>query len=81
MRACVIVYNGSWDERPPLIEFGYNNSFHSSIQMAPFEALYGHNCRFPNYWVEVGERRRMGPSIVEEASAVLQHVRERLSTT
>ena len=28
-----------------LIEFAYNNSYHSSIQMAPYEALYGRRCR------------------------------------
>ena len=41
-RACVIDFNGSWDDHLPLIEFAYNNSYQSSIQTAPYEALYGH---------------------------------------
>ena len=41
LRACVIDFRGSWDSHLPLIEFSYNNSYHSSINMAPFEALYG----------------------------------------
>ena len=41
LRACVIDFQGSWDEQLPLIEFAYNNSYHASIQIAPFEALYG----------------------------------------
>ena len=40
----------------PLAEFAYNNSYHSSIGMAPYEALYGRRCRTPISWDEVGER-------------------------
>ena len=41
LRACVIDFGGSWDQFLPLAEFAYNNSYQSSIQMAPYEALYG----------------------------------------
>ncbi|GKA59301.1 putative reverse transcriptase domain-containing protein, partial [Tanacetum coccineum] len=41
LRACVIDFGGSWDVHLPLAEFSYNNSYHSSIRCAPFEALYG----------------------------------------
>ncbi|GKA52658.1 putative reverse transcriptase domain-containing protein, partial [Tanacetum coccineum] len=41
LRACVIDFGGSWDTHLPLAEFSYNNSYHSSIRCAPFEALYG----------------------------------------
>ncbi|KAJ0780941.1 putative nucleotidyltransferase, Ribonuclease H [Helianthus annuus] len=47
LRASVIDFGGSWDSHLPLIEFSYNNSYHSSINMAPFEALYGRKCRSP----------------------------------
>ena len=40
-RACVIEFGVHWDSFLPLAEFSYNNSYHSSIDMAPFEALYG----------------------------------------
>ena len=40
LRACALEFKGSWDDNLPLIEFSYNNSYHSSIQCAPFEALY-----------------------------------------
>ena len=39
LRSCVIDYEGSWDRHIPLVEFVYNNSFQSSIGMAPYEAL------------------------------------------
>ncbi|GKC96710.1 putative reverse transcriptase domain-containing protein [Tanacetum coccineum] len=35
-----------------LVEFSYNNIYHTSIKAAPFEALYGHKCRSPVYWAE-----------------------------
>ena len=47
LRACVLDLKGSWEIHLPLIEFAYNNSYHSSIEMAPFEALYGQKCRSP----------------------------------
>ncbi|GJV44869.1 putative reverse transcriptase domain-containing protein [Tanacetum coccineum] len=45
----------AWDIHLPLAEFYYNNSYHSSIRCAPFEALYGRKCRSPVLWAEVGE--------------------------
>jgi len=41
LRTCILDHLGAWDEVLPLIEFTYNNSFHASIGMAPYEALYG----------------------------------------
>ena len=47
LRACVIDFKGSWDDHLPLMEFSYNNSYHSSIGMTLFEALYCMRCRCP----------------------------------
>ncbi|GKG12633.1 putative reverse transcriptase domain-containing protein, partial [Tanacetum coccineum] len=44
LSACVIDFGGSWNIHLPLAEFSYNNSYHSSIRCAPFEALYGKKC-------------------------------------
>ncbi|GJW22025.1 putative reverse transcriptase domain-containing protein [Tanacetum coccineum] len=55
LRACVLDFGGSWDVHLPLVEFSYNNSYHSSVRCAPFEALYGRKCRSPIMWAEVGE--------------------------
>ncbi|GJX95006.1 putative reverse transcriptase domain-containing protein [Tanacetum coccineum] len=44
LRACVLDFGGSWDVHLPLVEFSYNNSYHSSVRCAPFEALYGRKC-------------------------------------
>ena len=55
LRAFVLDHQGSWEEHLPLVEFSYNNIYQASIQMAPYEALYGRPCRSPLCWTEVGE--------------------------
>ncbi|GKF15035.1 putative reverse transcriptase domain-containing protein, partial [Tanacetum coccineum] len=47
LRACVIDFGNGWVRHLPLVEFSYNNSYHASIKVAPFEALYGRKCRSP----------------------------------
>ena len=56
LRMCIMDLGGSWDDHLPQVEFSYNNSYHSSIKMAPYEALYGRKCRSPLCWDEIGER-------------------------
>nr|GEW48793.1 reverse transcriptase domain-containing protein [Tanacetum cinerariifolium] len=41
LHACVLDFGKGWDRHLPLVEFSYNNSYHSNITAAPFEALYG----------------------------------------
>ncbi|KAF3640037.1 putative ribonuclease H protein-like [Capsicum annuum] len=60
----IISDRGLWDDHLPLIEFVYNNSYHSSIQMALFEALCGRRCRSPIGWFEVGEAIVVGSDLV-----------------
>lgn len=78
LRSCVIDFGGSWDTHLPLIEFSYNNSFHSSIGMAPFEALYGRKCRSPICWNEIGESQITGPELIQETSDKIQRIRDNL---
>ena len=64
LRSCVIDYEGSWDKHIPLVEFVYNNSFQSSIGMAPYEALYERKCRTPLCWTELSEKKVIGPDLI-----------------
>ncbi|GJU81924.1 putative reverse transcriptase domain-containing protein [Tanacetum coccineum] len=81
LRARAIDFGGNWDTHLPLVEFSYNNSYHTSIKCAPFEALYGRKCRSPIIWAEVGESQLIGPEIVQETTDKIFQIKERLKTT
>ncbi|GKA63586.1 putative reverse transcriptase domain-containing protein [Tanacetum coccineum] len=56
LRVCVVDFGKGWDRHLPLIEFSYNNRYHTSIKVAPFEALYDRKCRSPICWAELLEK-------------------------
>ena len=78
LRACVLDWGDSWEKHLPLVEFAYNNSFHTSIGMSPYEALYGRPFRTPLCWTQVGERSMIGPEIVEETTEKIKLVKEKM---
>ena len=78
LRSCALDFEGRWDEHLYLAEFAYNNSYQATIQMAPFEALYGRRCRSPLHWDEVGERPLLGPDMVQEANDNIQVIKQRM---
>lgn len=80
LRACILDFKGKWQSYIPLVEFAYNNSYHSSIGMAPFEALYGRPCRSPLCWAEVGDSKLLGPDLVQETTEKIALIRDRLRT-
>ena len=80
LRACVLDLKGSWDEHLPLVEFAYNNSYQASIQMAPYEALYGRPYRSPICWIEVGESSINGPNLIRGTSEKVDLIRKHLFT-
>jgi hypothetical protein len=78
LRACVMEYQGSWDKNLPWAEFSYNNNYHESLKMAPFEVLYGRRCRTLLNWIEPGEKVIFGLDIIEEALTIVCCVQENL---
>jgi len=80
LRACMLEDGGSWNNHLPLIEFSYNNNYHSSIGMAPYEALYGRKCRTPLCWAEVGDKGIISPKIVQETTRKIKSIQEKMRT-
>ncbi|GJT36108.1 putative reverse transcriptase domain-containing protein [Tanacetum coccineum] len=78
LRACVIDFCGSWNIHLPLAEFSYNNSYHSSIHCALFEALYGRRYRSLVLWDEIGDSGLIGPELVQETTNKVVMIRDRL---
>ena len=66
LRGCALDFSRSWVKYIALMEFAYNNSYQSSICMAPYEALYVKRCRTPVCWTKLNEHKVIGLDIVKE---------------
>ncbi|GKD71063.1 putative reverse transcriptase domain-containing protein, partial [Tanacetum coccineum] len=78
LRACVIDFGKGWDRHLPLVEFSYNNSYHTSIKAAPFEALYGQKCQSLVCWAEVGDTQLTRPKIIHETTENIIQIKKRI---
>ncbi|GJX25068.1 putative reverse transcriptase domain-containing protein [Tanacetum coccineum] len=78
LRACVIDFGNGWDKHLLLVEFSYNNSYHTSIKASPFEALYGHKCLSPVCWAEVEDSQLTGPEIVHETTKKIVQIKSEI---
>jgi hypothetical protein len=55
-----------WEEFLPLVEFAYNNSYHSTINMTPFEFIYGRPCQTPLSWDRLEDKVLVGSEVIQE---------------
>lgn len=78
LSACVLEVKNSWDKHVLLIGFAYNNSYHFSIYISPYEVHYDRNGRSLLCWYEACERRLNRSTIVEDTFEAIQIIRERL---
>nr|GEU53230.1 reverse transcriptase domain-containing protein [Tanacetum cinerariifolium] len=78
LRVCVIDFENGWERHLPLIEFSYNNSYHASIKVTPFEALYGRKCRSPFCWAEVEDAQLTGPELIHETTEKIVQIKQRI---
>jgi len=81
LRTCILDHLGAWDEVLPLIKFTYNNNFHTSIGMMPYEALYGRKCRTPLCWYQDGEAVLVRPDLLEQTTEKVRMVRGRMQAS
>jgi hypothetical protein len=66
LRAYTLKYGKSWNKRLPYAEFSYNNNYMTSIEMAPYEALYGRQCQTTLFWSQTGESQVFGPEVLKD---------------
>jgi hypothetical protein len=78
LRACALEFGGNWEEHLSLVEFTYNNSYQSTIGMAPFEALYGRKCRTPLCWEEVGDIKLYGAELIQITTEKVRIIKDRM---
>ena len=78
LRAYVVEFQGKWEDDLPLEEFSYNNSYQSTIKIAPFKALYGRKCRTPLCWSDLNEALILGPKMIQETIEIIRKIRSTL---
>ena len=79
-KACIVDFKENWDKHLPLVEFACNNSFHSSISMAPYKVLYCRRCRSPIGSFKVGESSLCSPNLIYKTLEKVNNIRNRLQT-
>lgn len=78
LRSYVMQQPTRWEEYLHLVEFAYNNGYHASLQMSPFEVLYGRKCRTPSSWSGPEDRLVLGTEMLKEMEAMVKRVRVNL---
>ncbi|GKB58585.1 putative reverse transcriptase domain-containing protein, partial [Tanacetum coccineum] len=78
LRACMIDFGSGWDCHLPLVEFAYNNSYHVSIKVVPYEALYERKYRSPVCWSEVGDNQLTGPELIRDTTEKIVQIKNHL---
>nr|GEY42096.1 putative reverse transcriptase domain-containing protein [Tanacetum cinerariifolium] len=78
LRACAIDFRKGWEKHLPLVEFSYNNSYHTSIKAASFKTLYDRKCRSHVCWAEVGDTQLTGQEIIHETTEKIVQIQQHL---
>jgi len=78
LRAYVMQKPTQWEEYLHLVEFAYNNGYHTSLQMSPFEVLYGRKCQTPSSWGGPKDKLRLGLEMLKEMEDMVKKVRANL---
>jgi hypothetical protein len=69
-----------WEYYLHLVEFTYNNGYHASLKMIPFEALYGRKCNIPMRWDNLVDREVVGPDLLKEMEDQMIKIKQNLKT-
>ena len=78
LHASMLDFQGNWEKHLPFEEFAYNNNFHATIGMAPYEVFCGRKCRSPTHWDEISERKLLGLEILQQTSEIISRIRQRM---
>ena len=78
LRMYVIDRPSKWEDYLCLVEFAYNNGYHASLKMSPFEALYGRRCRTPVSWDNPVDRVIVGPEMLKDMEEQVVKIKHNL---
>ena len=78
LRMYVMDQPSRWESYLYLVEFAYNNGYHASLKMSPFEALYERRCRTPVSWDNPIDRVIFGPEMLKYLEDQVIKIRKNL---
>lgn len=78
LRMYVMQQPTKWEKYLHLIEFSYNNKYHESLRMSPFEVLYERKCRVPINWYNLEDKLVLRPDMLAEIKKAAMKVRKNL---
>jgi len=81
LQACILDFKKACEKQLRLIEFLYNNSKHSSIEMFPFETLYSRRCITQLCWPEINDTTTIRPELIEAPTQKIRVIQERMKAT
>ena len=81
LRVCALDFPKSWAGKVALMKFAYNSSYHQSLEMSLFEALYRRKCRSLIHWHEASERKFLGPEELDMVSKEIEIIKRRLQAS
>jgi hypothetical protein len=70
-----------WNDYQHLIEFSYDNGYQDSLNMSPFEALYGKKCNTLVSWDNPMDRVVLGPKVLKEMEEKMVKIKQHLKET
>lgn len=78
LTAYVMQQPTKWEDYLHLVEFTYNNDYHISLPMSPFEVLYGQKCCTPSSWGGPQDRLMLGLEMLKEMEEMVKKVQSNL---
>jgi hypothetical protein len=78
LRMYVMDKPSRWEDYLHLVEFAYNNGYHASLKMSPFEALYGRKCNTLVSWDNPADRTVVGPELLKEMEDQMIKIKQNL---
>jgi len=81
LRMYVMDKSSRWEDYLHLVEFAYNNGYHASLKMSPFEVLYGRKCNTPVSWDNPADRKIVGPELLKEMEDQMIKIKENMKAT
>ena len=78
LRMYVMDRTSKWEDYLYLVEFAYNNKYHASLKMSPFEALYGRRCKMSISWDNTVDRVIVGSEMLKDMEEQVVKIRQNL---